>query len=62
MDLVERVMEVLEGEDIDEIVPALTFILARVGKETCNDHRVFLSYLEGVVNQVYGVKREKLND
>jgi hypothetical protein len=62
MDLIEKVMQVLEGEDVDEVVPMLAFLLASIAKETCNDHRVFMSYIEGVVESAYDIKRENLND
>ena len=62
MELIERVVEVMEGEEIDDVIPMLTYLLATIGRETCSDHRVLLSFIEGVVKDIYEIPREHLND
>ena len=51
--IVERLAEVLVGEDIDDIIPALAGLLANAGYRVCSDKELFVQYVTEVIDRTY---------
>lgn len=51
--IVERLAEVLVGEDIDDIIPALAGLLANAGYHVCSDKELFVQYVTEVIDRTY---------
>ncbi len=61
MDLAEKLSEALDGEDLDDVIPALTLVLANAGSMACNDKDVFSSYVLEVIANVYDEKKSTIH-
>jgi len=53
MDLTEKLAAALDGEEIDDVIPALAMLLAHAGAVTCADKDVFSSYILEVIARAY---------
>jgi hypothetical protein len=53
MELSEKLAAALDGEDLDDVIPALSMLLAQAGAMACNDKDVFSGYVLQVITSVY---------
>ena len=53
MDLPEKLAAALDGEELDDVIPALAMLLAQAGAMACNDKDVFSDYVLKVIASVY---------
>ena len=53
MDLPEKLAAALDGEEIDDVIPALAMLLAQAGAMACADKDVFSAYVLEVITSVY---------
>ena len=53
MDLPEKLAAALDGEELDDVIPALAMLLAQAGAMACNDKDVFSDYVLKVITSVY---------
>ena len=53
MDLPEKLAAALDGEELDDVIPALAMLLAQAGAMVCNDKDVFSDYVLKVITSVY---------
>ena len=61
MDLSEKLSAALDGEDLDDVIPALTIVLAQAGAMACNDREVFTEYVMSVIDKTYDCIDEQNN-
>jgi NADH:ubiquinone oxidoreductase subunit E len=60
--LLHRLEDMLQNEEIDHIIPALTTLLAQAGWLSTRDKKIFVSYVVNSIDRTYEVmdkKREK---
>jgi hypothetical protein len=53
MELSEKLAAALDGEELDNVIPALAMLLAQAGAMVCNDKDVFNDYVLKVITSVY---------
>jgi len=53
MDLPEKLAAALDGEELDNVIPALAMLLAQAGTMACNDKDLFGDYVLKVITSVY---------
>jgi hypothetical protein len=51
--LVVKLAAALDGEDMDDVIPALVGLMARAGSTVCSDRDVFVDYVVSVIDQAY---------
>ena len=59
-ELVIKISEALDGYDLDDVIPALACLLARVGSTVCGDKEVFAGYVMSVIDHEYDNEGETL--
>ena len=52
-DLGEQIGKILNGHDIDVVIPVLAVILANAAVAVCNDRGVFIRYMNQVITEAY---------
>lgn len=60
VELTIKISEALNGYDMDDVIPALTFLLARIGSSVCEDRDVFIGYVTSVIDEEYDDEGETL--
>lgn len=59
-ELVIKLSEALDGHDMDDVIPTLACLLARVGSTVCSDKEVFAGYVMSVIDHEYDNEGETL--
>jgi hypothetical protein len=52
-ELVEKIGELLNGHEMDTVIPALAGILVNAAVSVCSDKEVFLGYMKQVISEAY---------
>jgi hypothetical protein len=52
-ELGEQIGKILNGQDIDVVIPVLAAILANAAVYVCNDRDVFIGYMTQVIAEAY---------
>jgi hypothetical protein len=57
--LLNRLEDMLQDEEIDNIIPALTTLLAQAGWLSTRDKKVFVAYVVNAIDRTYEVMEKK---
>jgi hypothetical protein len=57
--LLHRLEDMLQDEEIDNIIPALTTLLSQAGWLSTRDKKVFVAYVVNAIDRTYEVMEKK---
>jgi len=57
--LLHRLEDMLQDEELDHIIPALTTLLAQAGWLSTRDKKVFVAYVVNAIDRAYEVMEKK---
>jgi hypothetical protein len=57
--LLHRLEDMLQNEELDHIIPALTTLLAQAGWLSTRDKKVFVAYVVNAIDRTYEVMEKK---
>lgn len=57
--LLHRLEDMLQNEEIDHIIPALTTLLAQAGWLSTRDKKIFVSYVVNAIDRTYETMNKK---
>lgn len=57
--LIQQLENMLEGEELDNIIPALTTLLAQAGWMSTRDKKIFVAYVVNAIDRTYEVMEKK---
>ena len=57
--LLHRLEDMLQNEELDHIIPALTTLLAQAGWLSTRDKKIFVSYVVNAIDRTYEVMEKK---
>jgi hypothetical protein len=60
--LLHRIEDMLQNEEIDHIIPALTTLLAQAGWLSTRDKKVFVAYVVNAIDRTYETMNKKRGD
>jgi len=60
--LLHRLEDMLQDEEIDNIIPALTTLLSQAGWLSTRDKKVFVAYVVNAIDRTYEVMEKKRRD
>jgi hypothetical protein len=52
-ELAEKICELLNGHEVDIVIPALAGILVNAAVSVCSDKDVFMGYMKQVISEAY---------
>lgn len=57
--LLHQLEDMLEGEELDNIIPALTTLLAQAGWMSTRDKKIFVAYVVNAIDRTYETMNKK---
>jgi hypothetical protein len=60
--LLHRLEDMLQNEELDHIIPALTTLLAQAGWLSTRDKKVFVAYVVNAIDRAYETMNKKRGD
>ena len=57
--LLHRLEDMLQNEELDHIIPALTTLLAQAGWLSTRDKKVFVAYVVNAIDRTYETMNKK---
>jgi hypothetical protein len=60
--LLHRLEDMLQNEELDHIIPALTTLLAQAGWLSTRDKKVFVAYVVNAIDRTYETMNKKRRD
>ena len=60
--LLHRLEDMLQNEELDHIIPALTTLLAQAGWLSTRDKKVFVAYVVNAIDRTYETMNKKRGD
>jgi hypothetical protein len=60
--LLHRLEDMLQDEELDHIIPALTTLLAQAGWLSTRDKKVFVAYVVNAIDRTYETMNKKRRD
>jgi hypothetical protein len=57
--LLHRLEDLVEDEELDNIIPALTTLLAQAGWMSTRDKKIFVAYVVNAIDRTYEVMYKK---
>ena len=61
MDVMQKIIEAINEEETDTVIPTLSYVLAMIGREICPDKDVLIGYITKVIDTAYAERKQKQN-